>query len=125
MVRFVHFCVKQAFHRRNSWNCSNIYGATRICEQLAARLWAGELSLEEFVRQVGGPKIADVGDAQVDLDRHRRCGFPEVIFAEGKTVAAMANIFQALLRHGADVLATRMAAPASRGIVGEVPDRTL
>ena len=43
------------------------------------------------------PLTADVGDAQVDLDRPRRCGFPEVIFAEGKTVAAMEKIFEALL----------------------------
>ena len=78
--------------------------------QLAARLLAGELSVEEFVGQAGRPLTADVGDAQVDLDRARRCGFPEVIFAEGKTVAAMVKIFEALLSHGADVLATRMSA---------------
>jgi hypothetical protein len=79
-------------------------------EQLAARLLSGQLSIKEFVDHVGGPMIADLGEAQLDLDRHRRCGFPEVIFAEGKTVAAMENIFAALLRHGADVLATRMTA---------------
>ena len=45
----------------------------------------------------------------MDLDRRRRCGFPEVVFAEGKTVAAMEKIFDALLRHGAEVLATRIS----------------
>jgi hypothetical protein len=78
-------------------------------EKLARRLLAGELSVEEFVGQAGRPAIADIGDARVDLDRHRRCGFPEVVFAEGKTVAAMEKIFDALLRHGAQVLATRMS----------------
>ena len=77
-------------------------------EKLATRLLAGELSLEEFVRGASGPTIADVGDAQVDLDRHRRCGFPEVVFAEGKSVEAIKKIFEALLRHGASVLATRL-----------------
>jgi NCAIR mutase (PurE)-related protein len=72
-------------------------------------LLAGELSIEEFVGQVERPTVADVGDAKVDLDRPRRCGFPEVVFAEGKTTAAMAKIFKALLHHGADVLATRMS----------------
>jgi pyridinium-3,5-biscarboxylic acid mononucleotide synthase len=90
-------------------------------QQLVARLQAGELSPEEFVRQVGGPAIADVGDAQVDLDRHRRCGFPEVIFAEGKTTAAMEKIFEALLRHGADVLATRLSAEQAAPLRAKFP----
>ena len=79
-------------------------------KQLASKLLSGQISLEEFVGQVGGPIIADVGDAQIDLDRHRRCGFPEVVFAQGKTVAALERIFTALLEHGAEVLATRMSA---------------
>lgn len=90
-------------------------------EQLAARLQAGELSLEEFVRRAGGMTIADTGDAQVDLDRHRRCGFPEVVFAEGKTVAAMKNIFEALLHHGAEVLATRMTPEQATPLLAKFP----
>ena len=90
-------------------------------QQLAARLLAGELSVEEFVGQAGQPLTADVGDAQVDLDRTRRCGFPEVIFAEGKTVAAMAKIFEALLSHGADVLATRMSAEQAAELLAQFP----
>jgi len=83
---------------------------TQRIENLAGRLLAGELSLEEFVRRLGGDSIADIGDAQVDLDRSSRCGFPEVVFAQGKTVAAMEKIFQVLIASGADVLATRMSA---------------
>jgi NCAIR mutase (PurE)-related protein len=90
-------------------------------EQLAAQLLSGKLSREEFVRQASGPKIVDVGDAQVDLDRHRRCGFPEVIFAEGKTVAAIEKIFEALLRHGADVLATRMTPAQAAELLAKFP----
>ena len=67
--------------------------------------------------------IADVGEAQIDLDRHRRCGFPEVVFAEGKTVAAMEKIFQAQIAHGSDVLATRMAPEQAAELAGEVPRR--
>jgi NCAIR mutase (PurE)-related protein len=78
-------------------------------EQLATRLVAGELSVEQFVAQFQPPQVADVGEAQVDLDRHRRCGFPEVVFAHGKTVEAIEKIFRALVEHGADVLATRVS----------------
>jgi hypothetical protein len=91
-------------------------------EQLAARLLAGELSMEEFVRRAGNPGVADVGDAQVDLDRHRRCGFPEVVFAQGKTVEAMERIFGALLAHGADVLATRMSPEQAAALKAKFPD---
>jgi NCAIR mutase (PurE)-related protein len=76
--------------------------------QLAARLLSGDLSLDQFLHQAIG--IDQLGEAQVDLDRTRRCGFPEVIFAEGKSTAAMEKIFRSLLDHGADVLATRMSA---------------
>jgi NCAIR mutase (PurE)-related protein len=79
-------------------------------EQLAGRLLAGELSVQDFTHRLATrPGIADVGAAQVDLDRARRCGFPEVVFAEGKTVAAMERIFRSLLEHGVEVLATRMS----------------
>ena len=42
------------------------------------------MSLEEFLGQFSSGSIADLGDVQVDLDRPRRCGFPEVIFAENQ-----------------------------------------
>jgi pyridinium-3,5-biscarboxylic acid mononucleotide synthase len=89
--------------------------------QLATRLMDGEISPEDFVRLASGPKTADVGDAQVDLDRHCRCGFPEVVFAEGKAVAAMAKIFEALLRHGSEVLATRMSAEQAAELLAMFP----
>lgn len=90
-------------------------------EQLAAQLLAGKLSMEEFVERASGPAIAHTGDAQVDLDRHRRCGFPEVVFAEGKTVAAMERIFTALVRHGHDVLATRMSPEQAAELSAKFP----
>jgi hypothetical protein len=68
-----------------------------------------------------GRLTADLGEAQIDLDRRRRCGFPEVVFAEGKTVAAMEKIFQAQLDHGGDVLATRMAAAEAAELAAKFP----
>ena len=65
--------------------------------------------------------IADVGDAQVDLDRGRRCGFPEVVFAEGKTVPAMEKIVEALLGHGAEVLATRVSPEQAAALLARFP----
>jgi len=85
-------------------------------EGLARRLLAGDLSVEHFAQQIALPKTADVGEAQVDLDRGRRCGFPEVVFAQGKSVPALEKIFRALIEHDVDVLATRMTAEQAAAI---------
>jgi pyridinium-3,5-biscarboxylic acid mononucleotide synthase len=90
-------------------------------QSAAQRLLSGQLSLEEFLADAGQGGIADVGDAQVDLDRRRRCGFPEVVFSQGKTVAALEKIFEALLRHGAEVLATRMSAEQAAELEAKFP----
>lgn len=90
-------------------------------QTLTEQLLAGNLSPEGFLESATRGGIADVGDARVDLDRHRRCGFPEVVFAEGKTVAVMEKIFAALLRHGADVLATRMAPEPAAELLAKFP----
>jgi pyridinium-3,5-biscarboxylic acid mononucleotide synthase len=91
-------------------------------EQLARRLLAGELSFEQLVAQVHAPAIANVGEAQVDLDRHRRCGFPEVVFAQGKTVMAIEKIFTALVSSGVDVLATRMVPEQAAELTPKFPE---
>jgi len=52
-------------------------------------------------------RTADLTEAQLDLDRQRRCGYPEVVYAAGKTVETLQKIFERLVQEG-DVLATRM-----------------
>jgi len=90
-------------------------------QQIAARLIAGDLSTADFVGQMQRQGIADVGVAQVDMDRGRRCGFPEVIFSQGKTVEAIARIIEAQLEHGVDVLATRMSAEQAAELLSQFP----
>ncbi len=46
--------------------------------------------------------------ATVDLERQARCGFPEVIFAPGKTCQWLEEIVRKLSDAGQDVLATRL-----------------
>ena len=63
---------------------------------LAQDLLRGDLSVADFVRRLSQGAIADVGDAQLDLDRHRRCGFPEVVFGQGKPLESLERIFEPL-----------------------------
>ena len=94
--------------------------------QLAQALLGGQLPIADFVSRVeasraANPTIADVGEAQLDLDRRRRCGFPEVVYGAGKTVAALEKIFQALLDHGIDVLATRISTEQATPLMARFP----
>jgi pyridinium-3,5-biscarboxylic acid mononucleotide synthase len=49
----------------------------------------------------------DLGFARVDTHRQLRCGFPEVIFCQGKTTRQIRDIAKALLASGGNLLATR------------------
>jgi len=57
----------------------------------------------------------------LDLDRRRRCGFPEVIFGESKPAQTLAAIFRRLLAEGQPVLATRVSADKAELLVTEFP----
>jgi len=80
---------------------------------LAKQLLAGEYDAAEFVKLVAGATSEAEGApaaATVDVDRAARCGFPEVIFGEGKSPAIIAAIAGQLLERGQRVLATRIDA---------------
>ena len=72
------------------------------------KLAAGRLSIDRAMAELGGSGVADLGFAQVDLQRRERCGFPEVIFCEGKTPEWVAGVVERLLQAGQDCLATRV-----------------
>jgi pyridinium-3,5-biscarboxylic acid mononucleotide synthase len=70
---------------------------------------AGRLSVDAAVRHVEGSAVADLGYAHVDLHRRQRCGFPEVIFCEGKTSEWVEGVVRKLAEAGQDCLATRVS----------------
>lgn len=59
--------------------------------------------------------------ASVDLDRHRRCGFPEVVFAQGKSADQLCQILASLVAAGEDAFATRVDAEQAAALVGKFP----
>lgn len=68
------------------------------------------------------PASAATTDACVDLDRQRRCGYAEVVYAEGKTDEAIVRIFEAQQRHGQTCFATRVSAEQAEVLLREFPD---
>ena len=81
-------------------------------KRLTAELLAGEIAHDDFL---AGIVAAIEAAAQttpavtLDLDRQRRCGFPEVIFGEGKSTATIGDIIDRLLLSGVRAYATRIS----------------
>lgn len=56
-------------------------------------------------------------ELNLDMDRRRRCGFPEVIYGQGKSADQILTAFQTLLKTEQEVLATRVSAETSTRIL--------
>ena len=80
---------------------------------LLEQLRAGSVSVDDAVRRLDTPPVGDIGFAQVDLQRRQRCGFPEVIFCEGKAPEWVEGVVRQLAAAGQDCLATRVNAEQS------------
>jgi NCAIR mutase (PurE)-related protein len=76
--------------------------------EILERLHRQELTVEAALALLDQTAVADLGFAQVDMDRQRRCGFPEVIFCEGKTPEQVVAIVEELRKAGQACLATRV-----------------
>jgi len=95
---------------------------------------AGDLDISEARKHIdelmsnrsdAGFRIDDLGFAQLDIDRERRTGFPEVIYGEGKTAEQIIAIFQRLMLHSDKVLATRVSKEKAEQIQAQIPGLTL
>lgn len=87
---------------------------TNYLTLLLAELLDGTRTLDDVAAEIAAKSmttpLADAGgtvDVRVDTDRARRCGFPEVIFARGKTPEQVGRIAAELLAQHDTVLATR------------------
>lgn len=88
------------------------------------KLWqAGQLDLQHLEGKLRSilAATAVTSDAHVDLDRQRRCGFPEVVYAAGKTPEAIRQIFRAQQLAGQNSLATRTTIEQAEFVQQEYP----
>jgi NCAIR mutase (PurE)-related protein len=75
---------------------------------LLEQVRTGQLDVEAALGRLDAAAVADLGFAHVDLHRRQRCGFPEVIFCEGKTWEWVEGVIRKLVESGQDCLATRV-----------------
>nr|WP_321469073.1 nickel pincer cofactor biosynthesis protein LarB [uncultured Desulfobulbus sp.] len=69
----------------------------------------GRVSIEHGIEQLRDLPFMDLGHTKFDLHRPLRNGFPEVIYAEGKTPEQVGEIFSAVGKN-TNILATRVSA---------------
>ena len=60
--------------------------------------------------------IGNLGYAHIDHTRHDRCGFPEVIYGEGKTADQITGIVSELKKHNTPLLCTRTSAEKAAAV---------
>ena len=82
---------------------------------------AGQVDVEEALRELRELPFRSLGFAHADTHRHMRTGFPEVVLGQGKTPEQIAAILVELHRGGSTVLATRVTAEAAQSVVAGVP----
>lgn len=68
------------------------------------------------------PSAEPFAEADIDLDRERRCGFPEVIFGEGKSSALIVDVLRRQQRRGQAGFVTRVNEEQSDAILAAFPD---
>jgi pyridinium-3,5-biscarboxylic acid mononucleotide synthase len=79
--------------------------------QLLEQVRTGNIPVEVAATELsrlGEAGVAEMGFATLDLERKDRCGFPEVIFAEGKTSEWVLGSVRRLMAAGQDCFVTRV-----------------
>ncbi len=94
---------------------------TSDLRELLEAVRLGQLSVDAALERVDGGSVADLGFAHVDLHRRQRCGFPEVIFCEGKTPEWVEGVVRRLAEARQDCLATRVSPAQAEHLARHFP----
>ncbi len=86
----------------------------KMLEQLALGARSVDSVLDLVTAEIND--VAETSDACVDLDRRRRCGFPEVVYGAGKTPESIVAIFHELRSAGQGCLVTRVNAEQAQAV---------
>jgi NCAIR mutase (PurE)-related protein len=92
--------------------------------KLLSQVQQGILTPAAASEKLANLPFEDLGFAKVDHHRGLRTGLPEVIFAQGKTPAQVAEIFSKLAASGVAVLATRADAAHAAAVLAQTPTAT-
>ena len=86
------------------------------------QLEEGRLSTEEAAEKIRAAASPALSHTDIDYDRLKRTGCPEVIYGAGKTPVQIEEIARNLLAAGQNVLATRLNEDALLHLSGTFPE---
>jgi len=89
--------------------------------QLLAEVERGTVSPQTAAERLANLPFEDLGHSRVDHHRSLRAGLPEVVFAAGKTLHQVVEIFSSLAADGVDVLATRVDRATAEAVLAAHP----
>ncbi len=81
----------------------------------------GDIDVASATESVASPPFVDTDHARVDTHRALRHGFPEVVFAPGKTAEQIISVMQTLHAAGQQALVTRVESDVASRICGALP----
>jgi len=95
---------------------------SRWLRDLLENLEAGNLSVDEALKQLRGFPYEDLDYARLDSHRTLRKGFPEVIFCPGKTAEQIVTIAERIRAREDRVMAARASAEVAEALQRAFPD---
>jgi NCAIR mutase (PurE)-related protein len=94
----------------------------KVLEALLKEVKAGELPVAEALERLRTLPFEDLGFARVDHHRQLRQGFPEVVFALGKSLEQIKAILTALQPRTDPILVTRLEADQAQALRPDFPE---
>jgi NCAIR mutase (PurE)-related protein len=91
-------------------------------KELLEKVRAHELTIDAALGHLTPAAEVDLGFAHLDLNRRQRCGFPEVIFCEGKTREWVESLVRKLHEAKQSCLATRVNDVQAEHLARQFPE---
>jgi NCAIR mutase (PurE)-related protein len=91
-----------------------------MMRDILAAVQRGELDVEQAAGRLQDKGYVDLGHTKFDMHRVKRNGFPEVVYAEGKTAEQVGDIFESL-KGESNVLATRVSPEMAAYVLRRCP----
>lgn len=90
--------------------------------KILKKVKVGKLSIDEAINELKNLPFEDLGFAHIDHHRALRLGFPEVVFAQGKTVEQICELAKKIVAKDSRLLITRASVKQYEAIKEKIPD---